>query len=272
MFKSYASSSRFCSPAQAILNLSLITLTALFCGGCLVIPIRSHVPTRGASAETHEKVTLDFIKPGITTRDEIAQKLAWMDTGVKEDRLFIGRWFDSNWEIGWIAASYYNAASGSSRKWNNHDLFVEFDAAGLVQRFVILPDQKLAPEISKWAAQTQDSPLDLSTPIEVLASVKAQPNQFLLGSDSFERRELRNKGKRNFKVPPGQIAFLSVSRFLSGCVGSAQGSDPDPHALCLTIHFTPKTRAGKKFTIQADMPTVVLLFRYFAQTRRPSPS
>jgi hypothetical protein len=116
MPKFYTSPSGFCFALQAILNLSLTTLTALFCGGCLVIPIRSHVPTRGASAETHEKVTLEFIKQGITTREEIAQKLAWMDTGVKEDHLFIGRWFDSNWEIGWIGASYYAAASGFSHR------------------------------------------------------------------------------------------------------------------------------------------------------------
>lgn len=258
----------FCFSLKMISSLILTALTSLFCAGCLVIPIRSRAPTRGASAETREQVNLDFILQGVTTREEIAQRLAWMNTDVKEDRLFIGRWFDSNWGFGWIAASYYTAASGWNRKWNNHNLLVEFDAGGLVQQYRVLPDQKLAAELSNWAAQTPDRPLDLSRPIEVLANVDTEPNQFLLGSDSFERRELQGKGKRNFSVAPSQIVSLSLSSLISGCGGSAHGSDPNPHTLCLTFHFRPKTRAGRKLTIQADMPTVVLLFRYFAQTRR----
>ncbi len=38
-----------------------------------------------------EKVNLDFIEAGKTGRQEVAEKLGATDTGVKENRLFLGR-------------------------------------------------------------------------------------------------------------------------------------------------------------------------------------
>jgi hypothetical protein len=107
------------------LSAALATLVVVFRAGRMVIPIRTQARTRGASTETREQVNLEFIKKGVTGRDEIARKLAWMNTGVNDDRLFIGRWSDSRWEVFWIAGGYYAADAGWNRKWNTHDLFVK---------------------------------------------------------------------------------------------------------------------------------------------------
>jgi hypothetical protein len=259
------------SRLQVLLSATLTLLLALFCCGCIIVPIRARTLTRGASTETNQKVSLDFIRSGVTTQQEVVQTLGWMDTGVNEKQLFVGRWCDSRWGVFWGAAGYYNAAMGWNRKWNQHNLLVEFDATGLAQHFQVVPDKQLAAALSSWAGKSQDNPLDLSTPIEVLTSVNraSRPDapftdRLLLGSDSFERHELQGKGKRkhDFSIPPSQIRSLSLSPWISG-------TGPDPGSMLLTFHFISKTPAGKKLTIGTKIPTVVLLFRYFDQTHRP---
>jgi hypothetical protein len=247
----------------------LTALPGLSCAGCLILPVRVNTVTRGASTDTHKKASFDFIQKGVTTREEVVQKLAWMDAGVTDQRLFIGRWVDSRWGVFWAVASQYRADGGFNRKWNNHNVFVEFDAGGIVQQSRIISDKQLAAELSTWAAQNLDNPLDLSTPIEVLVDRNnpnrtASTDRLLLGSDSFERRELEGKGKRNFTIPPTQIASLSLSPAFA-----VYGGGPDPQAICVTFHFARKTHAGQKLTVRTTLPTAVLLSKYLAQTHRP---
>jgi len=241
---------------------TLATLNVVLCAGCLVVPMRVRTSTKGASTESREPVNLEFIQKGVTSREEIAQKLAWMDTGVKENGLFIGRWSDSRWGVAWIAVSYYSTTGGWNRKWNNHDLLIEFDSAGVVREYRVFSDKQLAAELSEWAERNDGQSLDLSKPIEVLTD----QDQILLGSDSFERRELHGKGKHNFSVPPSQITSLTLSPVTPDS-GSAGGATPDPNKVRLTFHFAKKTRAGNKLTIRTEMPTVVLAHKYIAQIR-----
>jgi len=260
---------------NSILRLVLVTglaaLPLLSCAGCLIVPVRVNTVTRGAVADKHQKVTLDFIQKGVTTRNEVVEKLRWMDANVNDPHLFIGRWSDSRWGVVWMAASYYSADGGFNRKWNNHNLLVEFDDAGIAQESRVLSDKELAAELSAWAAQNLYVPLDLSSPIEVLVdrnggARRAPTDQLLLGSDSFERRELEGKGRRNFRIPSTQIASLSLSRAIEN------SENPHPEDICLTFHFTAKTRAGQKFTVRTTMPAAVLVFEYFAQTHRAAAS
>jgi len=248
---------------RATLIATLATLSVVLCAGCLVVPMRVRTSTKGASTESREPVNLEFIQKGVTSREEIAQKLAWMDTGLKDDRLFIGRWSDSRWGVAWIAVSYYSTAGGWNRKWNNHDLLIEFDSDGVVREYRVFSDKQLAAELSEWSKRNDGQSLDLSKPIEVLAD----QDQILLGSDSFERRELHGKGKHNFSIPPNEINSLTLSPVIPDS-GSASGATPDPNKICLIFHFAKKTRAGKKLTIRTEMPTVVLAYKYVAQTRR----
>ena len=63
-----------------------------------------------------EETRLEFIKVGSTTREEVEQKLGWVDTGIKDDRLFIGRWAESSWGVAWAAGGGYSAAGGCSQR------------------------------------------------------------------------------------------------------------------------------------------------------------
>ncbi len=82
-----------------------------------------------------EETRLEFIKVGSTTRGEVEQKLGWVDTGIKDDRLFIGRWAESSWGVAWAAGGGYSAAGGCSqrRAWSLYpfsSIFAQFLAGG----------------------------------------------------------------------------------------------------------------------------------------------
>ena len=83
----------------------------LFCSSaCSIRTVREFAPLgfmliglRGCSHEdayrrmdrVEKQLDLSFIHVSKTNRDEVAEKLAWMDTGVKHPRLFWGRWYRS---------------------------------------------------------------------------------------------------------------------------------------------------------------------------------
>jgi hypothetical protein len=72
------------------------------------------VPTKtiSVSGATGKKLDLEFIKVGATTREEVGQKLGWVDAGIKDDKLFLGHWADSSWVVAWAAGGGYSAAGG----------------------------------------------------------------------------------------------------------------------------------------------------------------
>ena len=83
------------------------------------------------------------------------------------------------------------------------------------------------------------------------------PGTLVLSSDSLEFRE---NEKHSFKIPPQQIHDIQLTS-----VG--HGDKSDPRYLNETIHFTQKTNIGGKMTIRADVPTIMTLVKYVAQTR-----
>jgi len=66
--------------------------------------------------------------------------------------------------------------------------------------------------------------------------------------------------KHNFKIPPQQIRGIQLTS-----VG--HGDKSDPRYVNETIHFTQKTNIGGRITIRADVPTIMTLVKYVAQTR-----
>ena len=75
---------------NAAMWVALVVAASTLCHGCLVVPVRAPTHTNGLSGKM-EKVNLDFIEAGKTGRQEVAEKLGATDTGVKENRLFLGR-------------------------------------------------------------------------------------------------------------------------------------------------------------------------------------
>jgi hypothetical protein len=248
--------------ASAAIWTGLIT-SSLCCQGCLVLPVRAPTRTNGYSGAT-EKINLNFILPGKTTREEITTKLGGTDTGIKDRQLFLGRWADSKWGVLWMIAGNNTAEGGWNRGWARHNVLIAFDDKDVVKQYRHFSDGELVNQLSAWVAQGQAQLLDLSAPMEIPvehrhASGRDFNGKFILGIDSFAFQEDGN-GKHDFQIPPKQIKELSLTS-----VG--QGDKSDPLYMNQTIHFTAKTKVGGKMTLRIDVPTVLILVKYLAQTR-----
>lgn len=67
----------------------------LLCFGCTArIPITKHTSGPVGTME-RKKIDITFVQADKTTREEVVERLGWMDSGVKEDRLFVARWASS---------------------------------------------------------------------------------------------------------------------------------------------------------------------------------
>src|SRR6266478_1248698 len=164
--------------------------------------------------------------------------------------------------LDFLQAGKNTGAGGWNRAWARHNVLISFDDQDIVQEFRQFPDEYLVKQLSAWVAEGHGQPLDLSTPMEVPVDHRhgsglGFPGTLVLSSDSFEFRE---NEKHNFKISPQQIRDIQLTS-----VG--RGDKSDPRYLNETIHFTQKTNIGARMTIRADVPTIMMLVKYVAQTR-----
>lgn len=257
-----------------VVRLTLAALLCVFSVGCAV-PLRAPTKTRSVSGEkAGKKIDLDFIKVGVTGREEVVQKLGWIDTGVKNDRFFLGRWASSSWGVLWAAGGEYAAAGGWNRSWSVHNLLLDFDEKGVVRHVSYVRDKDLLEALSTRAAQDWSGSLNLSTPIEVPVAYvccgKQFPGTLTLGRDAFQFLLDRETGANelyDFKTSPENISQLSVAGPLARDPRPAERWTPHPERLLMTIHFKRKTPVGQKMSVQVDIPAMMTLIKYIAQTR-----
>jgi hypothetical protein len=261
--------------AENSLRIRLIAavLTGLLCAGCsgcIVIPIRVPTKTISVSGEVGKKLDLEFIKPSATTREEIAQKLGWIDTGAKDDNVFVGRWAQSTWGVAWAAGGYYSGAGGWSRTWVVHNLVVDFDEKGVVLKTLLLPDKDviktLSERISKDPVRSLDLSVPIRAPVEYMRSDKHFLGTLILSKDDFQFLEDREKGSRiayDFRTPPENVSHLSMGNWVDS-------NSSHPENMAVTIHFRRKTPVGRKLVARVDLPTTMILLKYIRQTRSGS--
>src|SRR5258708_4766851 len=94
----FASSTKtgFRRRAMVAVRVALIAVAIFLCQGCLVMPVRAPTRTNGNSGAM-EKISLDFLHSGKTTKDEVTTKLGGTDTGIRDKQFFVGRWATSHW-------------------------------------------------------------------------------------------------------------------------------------------------------------------------------
>jgi hypothetical protein len=241
---------------------ALVVAALSLCQGCVVVPVRAPTRTNGLAGKM-EKVNLDFLEAGKTTRHEVTEKLGETDTTVRENRLFLGRWATSKWGVLWLLSDAYNANGGWNRGWARHNVLISFDDQGIVTQYREFSDGDLVKQLSAWVAEGHAQPLDLSTPIELPVDHRhgsgvCFPGTLVLSSDSFEFRE---NEKHSFKISPQQIRDIQLTSI-------GHGDKSDPRYMNETIHFTEKTNVGGKMTIRVDVPTIMTLVKYLVQTRQ----
>jgi hypothetical protein len=229
--------------------------------GCLAAPMRVPTHTQGPAGK-HASADLSFLRVGATSRTEVLQQLGWADTGLKNDRLFLGRWMSSKWAA---VTAVYGGGGSADRIWHTHNLIIEFDEKGVVSRYRLFSDDALAKELSTSLQNTQTPALDLSTPVVVSVAhhhgVKNKENygsaRLSLTRDSVEFREPGQKS-HEFQVARQTIGGLTYAGWL-------HGDDPDSLKTNVTLHLSEQTSVGKSLTIRLDIPTLVILVQYIAQ-------
>jgi hypothetical protein len=239
-------------------------LACVLCLTCLAIAPQS-LRASGPPKAQKQKVDLSFIHTGITTRDEVIQKLGWADAGIKSEQMFLARW--SMWGNSNPVLVMFE---GKAARFQN--LMIEFDSQGIVQAFRPIQEKNLAQELSDWASRSHQPLLDLSTPIKFSVFDSTGPGvaDLILEKDFVKLREPHD----GLQVPPGEISEIISSRF----------GTSDPSFTMVTVSFPKlarkpgivadgsvklKTRRG--FLLQLHPADLLTLMRYFKQTRPATP-
>jgi hypothetical protein len=254
-----------------LLACALLTLSLFAVPGC-VVPVRLPTQTKGTSGNP-QQFDFTFLTAGSTTRDEITNHLAVIDTGVKEKDFFWGRWDRSKWGI----AAMGPLAGGAGRLWRMHNLLIQLDQNGLVKTWAVVDDKNLDHELDLFDPGASDSPLDLSSPLHAQARYffDKEFSDLVLTSDTLEwdfRREADDKFWR-----------LKTARTNLRMIVSTPGGrpiEPQPDLLVATVYFAkPAVFAvyhhgketghftSKDLGLAVDPPTFLLLRRYMKQTK-----
>jgi hypothetical protein len=237
------------------------------CAGATRLPVRTQTPA-GASIEKKE-IDLAFVQVGTTHREEVANRLAAIDTSYSNPRLFWGRWSESRWGYWWLVVAPClscgsgGAAGDAKRIWHVQNMLVTFDENGAVTgKELIKDDDALWRALHVHMVEAPPPPLDLSQPIRV-PLIGREPNAIVLSRDGMEF-ERSKKGKRNV-----QLSALKVIRFRHGRTLDKKTS---PGVTCHTLEFSEKSSFGKKIRFCAAPAEVGTVFQYLQQAGSPAMS
>lgn len=224
------------------------------CGGCVVfVPMR--VPTHNQTAAwvpVQQKADLSFIRPGVTQREEVLQRLGWMNVATEDDRVFWGVWRTSSWWFLLAGLSLDGSGFSAERWWGYRTLVVEFDDRGFVERHASVKDdsQKLAQELFRVARERVE-PLDLSAPITVCG---LSPSRKTFVAQTFI-------GISTTEVPLEALSRYKVRAFLK--------VEPKTKIPQLDVLFESDSDRGK--VTCSDFHDALIVFRIFVQSgARPS--
>lgn len=118
--------------------------------GCIMAPVPMRTRTRAPGGEGRS-LDLKFLQAGLTTKSEVLEKLGWIQV-CNHERIFWGRWQSSSWATGGAAATPYGGVPVplGGRHWKTHNLLVEFDEKGVVQRYRTVSDKERKKTLGAW--------------------------------------------------------------------------------------------------------------------------
>jgi hypothetical protein len=226
--------------------------------GCVVAPIPMIKRVRGYSGEpTTDTMDLKFIRVGETKHDEVSQHLHWADSGVKEERLFWGRWISSGSGVAWGIGGGNSAVGDVERHWVAHNLFVQFDEHGTVSQVQEVPDGEIMSQLGAFVLKNALD-LDLSSPVEIQGKHRKSNSigdiVVHLRLDSL-RVENAYGSKKNFQVAPEKIQQVTTS------------GTGDPVFTQVHLHLSEKTRAGSDPSFDLRPAELFVLVRYLRRVR-----
>ncbi len=181
--------------------------------GCLSIPVRVTPQTQGPGGPGTVADTSQ-IQPGKTMHDEVLHDWKWCDSHLDSDRLFVGSLTRSPEKRVETLRPIY---AGNERLWELQNLFVEFDAKGVVTKSYYVPTRHFLREITSWVKRAPPPPLDISRPIEIKAEIGtgsflhkgwAEHGRVVLAADGLEMRSEDQNGPSPVHIRLEQVEAL----------------------------------------------------------------
>ena len=183
----------------------------LLSAGCIPVPVRVPTQVQGQSGVSADQ---RFIKLGQTSRDEVLRNLGWADVGMRETRLFWGRWIASTSRTDMIFL--IPGALGSNQgdpNWSTHNLLVEFDENSTVSRSREIKEKDVVRELIAWSRHSASQPTKFSAFSQETFPAShdgfsKHHGSMMVRSDSLEFFDQRTRS--TFKVANGDVESLKI--------------------------------------------------------------
>ena len=136
--------------------LFIMVIPLLFIQGCILpIPTGEDKVLAGDQIANEE---LNFIRPGITTKEEVVERLHNPDVIWEEERIFAYNW-QMRWGVlFWSAGPFTGGAEDMSTK---YVLLIRFDPIDRVERFEVIHRSRFdsyGEHLEKWLNQIKNPP------------------------------------------------------------------------------------------------------------------
>ncbi len=226
--------------------------------GCVAVPIRAPRVKTPASQTLKGKVELDFLKEGLTRKEEVRAQLGHLSAGYENPNLMVVRWLDSQWLLLWAAGGYTTGAAGASRNWGAHTLFIEFDDPGVVRKVYDVPDAKLLLAIrslaNTWPRREPEAAFAVKATHTHTWS-QAQIGQLTMTGEEMVFREEGRK-KHDFALPLSSVQFIR----LHGMYGKRDS--PQPNEFMASVAFKKEKGRAQFLLFHVSFPELVTLARF----------
>ena len=241
----------------------VVAVISLLSSGCYPVPVR--FPTRTTDTSSNP-IDLGFLKPGETTRDEVAAKLSAVSTNATQEDFFWGRPRVSKYRQ--IIVVGYVPIGPGDRMWGVQNLLVAYDQHGMVKSWTLVGDKKLSEQLDllSGAATSPPVPTSLVLPDSVIYRLHGkhvQPGaigsaQLSLSPDSVEcfgvkiaRSDVRSIALTN----SGASDHLSLKMFFTHSIDFTSSPlhkrtdhidlSVDPQNLLLLRHYMKQSASAK---------------------------
>jgi hypothetical protein len=255
--------------ARLLLLPTFLALAAIgFAGESAIRPAAAPHP-----AATTKKTDLSFLKRGITTRQEVQEKLGWADTGIPSDRLFVARWMlSSEGRLRPYKLSEDQAERVYPDKWKSKSVLARFDSNGILLDFAVVDAAHFIRTLGNWLVAMQLPPLDLSHPVEI---AMGYPVAYLPLVTDEGRLVLTQEYVELVGTKHNIPGFRALRKALLKVVEDDKFETESGKFNCRLI-FNPKLRLkdspiqfAESALLRFDGQNLLLFVRYLAQTGYP---
>jgi hypothetical protein len=243
------------APPACPLAFSLAVFLAALQSACAgVVPLR-HLgagPTGGTFKP--KEVDLTLLEAADVSREDVAARLAPIDTGCGGTSLFWARWVESGWGYFWFVGAQSGVAGGGGRLWHVKNLLATFDEAGVLRGHERIDDDKVLWRRIR-ARIALESPAETSRPVVVSGPFgvwwnRQVSNQLRLDSGGI----VIVLKDRDVAVAPSQFVRFSHEWSAPGKAGAA--------VTCHRIHFSVRTPIGRSARICVPDCQLLEVYRY----------